>query len=117
MRSAPPQGYHDPKAAMGLGLGYNSKNRTIPDSEISGKKIRAALWSDTALVFELDDGRFLNVVARDDHVICSLSEIKEEINGELDESILLDLGGGGVSLGQGTHCDFLCREGIIPPLV
>ena len=94
MRTAPLQGYHDPKAAISLGLGYNSKNRTIPDSEVSGKKIRAVLWSDTALVFELDDGRFLSVVARDDHVICSLSEIKEEINGELDESILLDLGGG-----------------------
>ena len=94
MRSAPPQGCHDLKAAINRGLAYNSENRTIPDSEISGKKIRAVLWSDTALVFELDDGRFLNVVARDNRVKCSLFEIKEEINGELDESILLDPGGG-----------------------
>ena len=94
MRSAPPQGYHDPKTAIIRGLAYNSENRTIPDSAISGRKIRAVLWSDTALVFELDDGRFLNVVSRDSRVKCSLSEIKEEINGELDESILLDLDGG-----------------------
>jgi len=94
MRSAPPQGYHDPEAAISRSLAYNSENRTIPDSDISGKKIRAVLCGDTAIVFELDDGRFLNAVARDDRVECALSEIKEEINGELDESILLDLGGG-----------------------
>lgn len=94
MRSATPQGYHDPKSAINRGLAYNAENRTIPDSEISGKKICAVLWSDTAIVFALDDGRFLNVVACDNRVKCSLSEIKEEINGQFDESILLDLGGG-----------------------
>jgi hypothetical protein len=57
MCSAPPQGYHDPKAAINRALAYNSENRTIPDSEISGKKIREVLWSNTALVFELDDER------------------------------------------------------------
>ena len=55
--SAPPQGYHDFKAAISRAVAYNSENRTIPYLEISGKKIREVLWSNTALVFELDDER------------------------------------------------------------
>ena len=94
MRSAPPQGYSDAGTAISKSLAYNSANRAISNSEICGKKIRAVSWSDTAIVFELDDGRFLNVIARDKGVECSLSKIKEDINGNLDESILLDLGSG-----------------------
>jgi hypothetical protein len=72
----------------------NSQYRTLDDRDINGRQIVDALWDEEALSLQLDDGRYLNVLAEPKEVCCSLDSVPKTSNrGAMDATIELELDG------------------------
>jgi hypothetical protein len=73
-RQRPFVAYSSMGGALRGAAAANVRLRTVSDEQVRGRAILGISWSDSALVFQLDDGRYLNLVALADRVMCSLDE-------------------------------------------
>lgn len=70
--------------------------RTISNDQIRGKTIRQMFWDDGALTFVLKSGQYLNIMATDTGIACSLDDTSVvDVNSVFDEEVHLQLDGGG----------------------
>jgi len=85
--------YRDASTAIRASRTTDSSLRTVSDEQVHGKQIRQMLWSDEALTLELESEKYLNIVAKNDGIECSLddspavtadSAMDEEFHFELD---------------------------------
>ncbi len=83
--------YSDPDTAIRKSIQVDARERTISDQEVSGSVILKMSWSDSALVLELEGHRFLNCIAIDNHIACTMSERAVGTSNEADDTILLKL--------------------------
>lgn len=90
-RTSRQQGYSDPITAIHRGVEIDLQKRSVSDREVKGKQIHRLLWSDSALVLELEDNCFLNCIATHERITCALESNLALIPNETDGTILLEL--------------------------
>lgn len=95
------QGHRDPGEAIGPARAFNWENRTVADTEIRGRVVRAVLWSDSILCLGLDTGRFLSVAAGEGRVECSLLDHAGGSVADTEEIIALELNGKQIEWNRG----------------
>ena len=64
--------YEDPGNAIRASREIDSRERTVLDAQVCGKKVHRVFWADAALVMQLDNNEFLNCIGQNRRIICSL---------------------------------------------
>ena len=93
VRTASVETCSDPSAAIRAAVQADCRLRTVADEEVRGRTIRQVIWDDATLSLGLDDGRYLNCVARKGLVRCSLDPTPAVSQPAAEDQVLLELDG------------------------
>jgi len=85
--------YDSPAAAIREAVRVDRRERSVSDLEVKDKRIHQILWSDSILVLELDNHRFLNLVALSGRITCALETKAALTSNASDDVVLLELDG------------------------
>ncbi len=83
--------YSDPGSAIRDARLVDRQRRSIPDQEVSGRRIERIVWVDTSLALELDDQRYLHCTIENRRVSAALSPLPLISEKAQDGSLLLEL--------------------------